>query len=419
VKFIRAAAGVLLTAAQVSAQADPAALVLINAAKAQILAELEKLGKYTCVQTVNRSRYEFFYNLGARCIIDAPRGKPERLLSWMDRYKLDVTISNQAEIFSWAGARQFESEDAQDIVGGGLTGTGDFGQFLVTIFSNTGPKITFLRMEQVDGRQLAAYRFEVPQPASTYEIRVGDNVAGGFVSYEGKLWVDPGTASLARMSIEVPNPPAKTYVCRLDTTIDYQHLKIGDSSVLLPALTTLRLWDADGTRLENRTTYSSCRAFGSESVFKPDVDATVQAAPSRPVVKAAPLQAGLSLKIQLRSKIDGETSFAGDSADGVLAEPLIGKDKKILVPAGALVQGRLVRLEQHFLPAEYWSVGLRFQSIMIDGSEVPLTLEAVTRSNAEKILNGVEERRQGIGVFLVRRPKLILDRAFVSDWKTK
>jgi len=415
VKFTGVAAGALLTAAQLAAQSDPAAL--LETAKAQILAELEKLTKYTCVQTVNRSRYEFFYNVASKCIMDAPPGKPPRLLSWMDRYKLDVTISNNAEIFSWAGARQFESEDAQEIVGGGLTGTGDFGQFLVTIFSKTGPKITYLRMEQIDSRQLAAYRFEVPQAASTYEIRIGDNVAGGVVDYEGKLWLDPKTASLVRMSIEVPNPPAKTYVCRLDTAIDYQHLKIGDSSVLLPELTTLRLWDADGTRFENRSTYSSCKTFGSESVFKPDVEATVQAAPVTPG-KAAPLEPGLSLKIQLRSKIDGESSFAGDSIEAELAEPLVGKNKKILVPAGALVQGRLVRLEQHFLPAEYWSVGLRFQSIVINGNEVPLRLDLVTKSNAEKILNGVDERRQSIGVLLVRRPKLLLDRTFLSEWRT-
>ena len=414
-KFIGVAAGVLLAAAQVAGQSNPA--TLLETAKAQIIAELEKLTKYTCVQTVNRSRYEFFYNVASKCVMDAPPGKPPRLLSWMDRYKLDVTISNKAEIFSWAGARQFESEDAQEIVGGGLTGTGDFGQFLVTIFSKSGPKITYLRMEQIDGRQLAAYRFEVPQGVSTYEIRVGDNAAGGFVDYEGKLWLDPKNASLVRMSIEVPNPPAKTYVCRLDTTIDYQHVKISESPVLLPELTTLRLWDSDGTRFENRSTYSSCKTFGSESVFKPDVEETAQAAPVNPV-KAPPLEAGLSLKIRLRSTIDGETSFAGDAVTAELAEPLIAKNKKVLVPTGALVQGRLVRLEQHFLPAEYWSIGLRFQSIVINGTEVPLKLEVVTRSNAEKILNGTDERRQNIGVFLIRRPKLQIDRAFVSDWKT-
>ncbi len=408
-------AALFVVATYLVGQSDPGAL--IESTRAQVLSDLQKLPKYTCVQTVNRARYEFVNNVPGRCVIDPRMARP---LAWMDRYKLDVTISENAEIFSWAGARRFEAEDAQDIVGGGLTGTGDFGQFLLTVFGKTGPRFTYLRTERVEGRELAAYRFEVPFAASTYEIRVGPKVeTGGVVEYEGKIWVDPKTGALVRMSIEVPNPPAKTEICRLDTTIDYSHVKIGDASVLLPSLTVLQLWDADGARLENRTTYSSCRAFGSESVFRADADeASDGAAPARVMSVGAALPAGLGVKILLRSKIDGETSFAGDAIEGEVVEAVLGRNKKVLIPVGALVEGRVVQLEQHFQPATYWSVGLRFQSVVVGGTESPVKLQLVTKNKAEQILNGAEERRAGVGVFLVRRARLVSDRSFVSEWKT-
>ena len=119
----------------VCGEIDPAAL--LNQARAKIVENVEKLPKYTCVRTVRRSRFEAVPAVRVSNCGDVQDSKiePRLTLAWTDRFKLDVTVSEGAEIFSWVGARRFQSEEVEKIVGGGMTGTGDFGPFLMSIFS--------------------------------------------------------------------------------------------------------------------------------------------------------------------------------------------------------------------------------------------------------------------------------------------
>jgi len=148
---------------------DPAAL--LNRARAKIVGNIGRLPKYTCLQTVHRSRYERFPRMrvtGCGHVEDAgAAAESEPMLAWADRLKLDVTVSGGTEIFSWAGAHHFETENVEKIVGSGLTGTGDFGSFLMNTFGTNGPKYEYLGVAlQTGGRQLAVYRYQVPLEAS-------------------------------------------------------------------------------------------------------------------------------------------------------------------------------------------------------------------------------------------------------------
>jgi hypothetical protein len=88
-----------------------------------------------------------------------------------------------------------------------------------------------------------------------------------------------------------------------------------------------------------------------------------------------------------------------------------------LVPKGASVHGRLVRFEQEHQPSSYFALGLKFDSIEVNGSEIPITLEPVTRR--KQILAGPIEKRQGIGMFMFKTGQLALDEKFVSEWRTE
>ena len=121
------------------AQIDNDALLL--KARTKVVESIAKLPKYTCVQTIHRSRFDPLYGSRKKgCShMEQDAGKRQsQWLAWTDQLRLDVTISDGAEIFSWAGAREFQSSDARDIAGNGLTSTGDFGHFLMTIFGNDG-----------------------------------------------------------------------------------------------------------------------------------------------------------------------------------------------------------------------------------------------------------------------------------------
>jgi len=392
---------------------DPAAL--LNQARAKIVANIEKLPKYTCLQTVHRFRFQMVPAVrvsGCGHVEDeGAMVQSQPMLAWADRLKLDVTVSEGAEIFSWAGARQFQSEDVEKIVGSGMTGTGDFGPFLMSIFGGGATAYDYLGLGLEDkGRSLASYRYHVPLSTSHYQMKVGPRPKDLVnMAYEGRFWIDPQNAELNRMTIEVPMPPRGSETCRIETTIDYQRARIGSSDFVLPQLTVLRLWATDAERLENRIEYASCHEFQSESVFRTDLDPTAIAAePSKTLVVIRP---GVTIKIALRSKIDSERAFAGDAIDGRLLNAI-----GTVIPKGAIVHGRIVRFEHEYQPSNYLALRLKFHSIEVNGTEVPLALIAVT--HGKQLLGGPLETRQGIGTYLFQNDRVVLDEKFVSEWKT-
>jgi len=409
-------AGVILGAVAsiaVCGEIDQAAL--LDRARAKIVENIERLPKYTCLQTVHRSRFQLFRavqvsSCGQVTVSSAAKIRPQLLLAWTDRFKLDVTVSDGAEIFSWAGARQFQSEDVEKIVGAGMAGTGDFGPFLMSIFGGSASAYDYLGLEQNKGREFAVYGYHVPVSTSHYQIKTGlqpeDRVN---MAYRGKFWIDPQNADLSRMTIEVPNPPRESQTCRIETTIDYQRARIGRSEFLLPQLTVLKMWDMEGERHENRIEYATCHEFQSESVFRTDLDDPTTASEGSKSPVAIP--PGITIKIALRSKIDSESSFAGDAIEGQSLNA-IGS----LAPKGAVVHGRIVRFGQELQPSAYYALGLKFHSIEVNGNEVPLTLKSVTRG--KQILTGPIEEDPGIGMFVFKTDRLALDQKFVSEWKT-
>jgi hypothetical protein len=145
-----------LCAESVCARTDGDAL--LREARTKIVESIAKLPRYTCIQTIRRSRFDPFYE-------SRKKGCGERQnvwLTWTDQLKLDVTISEGAEIFSWAGAREIQSPDAQTIAGNGLTSTGDFGHFLMTIFRSDDPLAhQYLGLERNHGQTVAVYQYRV------------------------------------------------------------------------------------------------------------------------------------------------------------------------------------------------------------------------------------------------------------------
>lgn len=409
------ATGAILAALPLAVCGEIDHVSLLNQARAKIVENIQRLPKYSCLQTVHRSRFQLFpavkvTSCGPAAISTVAKIRPQLMLAWTDRFKLDVTVSDGAEIFSWAGARQFQSEDLEKIVGAGMAGTGDFGPFLISIFGGSASKQEYLGLEPDKGRDLAVYRYHVPISTSHYQMKTGLQPEDrATMAYQGKFWIDPQNAELSRMTIEVPNPPRESQICRIETTIDYQRARIGRSDFLLPQLTVLKMWDMEGERHENRIEYATCHEFQSESVFRTDLETSAGAAemPKSPVA----IPAGITIKIVLRSKIDAESSFAGDAIEGLLLTA-IGS----LVPKGALVHGRIVRFEQEHQPSNYYALGLKFHSIEVNGSEVPLTLKSVTRG--KQILTGPIEEDRGIGMFMFKTDRLALDQKFVSEWRT-
>lgn len=397
---------------------DP--LALLNQARARIVESIRRLPKYTCVQTVRRFRFQAVAAAkGKGCGgVEDPDQRRQMTLLWTDRLKLDVTVAAGGEIFSWAGARSFQSDEVDSIVGGGMTGTGDFGPFLMSVFAANGSEYQYLGLRDEQGRSLAVYRYRVPLSASHYQVNVGPAPGDlSMMAYEGNFWIDPQTAGLSKMTIEVPDPPREAEICRAATTIEYRLSRIGGAEFVLPRLTVLEMWDMEGQRHENRVEYSACREFQTESVFRTDAAPPPgdSQAPKTPLV----MPPGIAIKIALNSTIDSETAFAGDPIEGQAIKAIRDRQKRVMVPEGAIVHGRIVRLERRYKPSAYFTLGLKFHSIDVHGIETPLRLQSVNQSKESRILLGPLEKREGTGVFVFRGDRLLLDRYFISDWKTR
>jgi hypothetical protein len=396
---------------------DPSAL--LNQARAKIVENIGRLPKYTCVQSVHRSTFEAIPAIQVNdCgYVRDPEIEPRLMLSLTDRFKLDVTVSEGAEIFSWVGARSFQSQDVDQIVGGGMTGSGDFGPFLISIFTGKGSEYRYLGPQQERGRTFAVYSYSVPLAFSGYQVKVGTRPEDrATMAYEGKFWIDPENAELSHLTIEVPNPPRHARMCRVETAIDYGRTAMGGFDFLLPRLTVLKMWDAEAQRSENKIEYSACQEFQTESVFRTDLEPS--AGNSAVTQKPVAIPPGLTIKIALRSRIDSESSFAGDAIEGQLLNA-IRAHGSVLVPAGAIAHGRIVRFERHYQPSNYFEMGLKFDSVEANGSEVPLVLETVPLSKGDRILADPLETRQGVGTFLFQTDRFALDQKFVSEWKTQ
>jgi hypothetical protein len=148
---------------------------LLKEARAKILEDISKLPNYTCIQTVRRSQFEAFSGLRTGCADwkDA-NGAPNESalkLGWTDQFKLEVTTSATGEIFSWPGARAFDVTDVQEVVGSGLTGTGDFEGFLQAIFGDEALSYQYLGIQQLNSRPAAAYRYHIPLSGSVLKVR--------------------------------------------------------------------------------------------------------------------------------------------------------------------------------------------------------------------------------------------------------
>src|SRR5882757_5565506 len=117
--------------------ADSPAQVLFNRVRENVRGALQRVPRYTCVQTISRTQNRPQYGarpnscpalLAARARLSSPS-----LLLWHDRLRLDVAVGEKSEMFSWAGARQFETNNLGDLAMSGSTGTGSFSSFLSSV----------------------------------------------------------------------------------------------------------------------------------------------------------------------------------------------------------------------------------------------------------------------------------------------
>lgn len=391
---------------RVEAVPDVDPVDLLMRLRDQVLEHAVRIPNHTCVETIERQRFEPVVGRSPKSCDNllAARKKPTyppRLrLDTSDRLRLDVAMAPDKEIYSWAGASRFEEVELDEWIPQGAIGTGPFASFLLATFESRTPRFVYEGDRAIDGRALMEYSFNVPKAQSQYRVKAGKEWV--ITGYTGNLLVDTKTGELIRLAIRTEELPSETSSCETDSSLEYGSVQLDGSDYLLPKITHQRFIGRDGAEDENIVTFSACRAYQAESTLTfgsgPGAGLAVGARPD-----SLDLSPGLSVTVDLGTPIDADRSAAGDQIDGRIAKPIVGARREILVPEGALVHGRLMRVEtRHSTPPEF-TVALRWEAIEVDGARVPLALRPERGAGSlAGIIPGRGLRQRGMTIELPR-----------------
>lgn len=424
----------VLIAGALSAQALPDPTQVLARARDQIVARRLHLPNYTCTQTVNRS-----YLRRAKQPVPFPscaQLRAERdsrnypvALYLTDRLRLDVKVSGGVEIGSWAGASQFDEKSIFDLVGRGPFGTGTLGPFLSDIFDNTGTSFAYSGAVLADAGELYQYGYQVPLSASHYLVHTGRDWQAA--AYEGQVGIDPTSFDLRHLVVRASDLPIEAEACEVTTSVDYATVHMSKGDFLLPQQSRLHIVTTSTNEDDVTSTYTGCREYQSEStIYFGDDPTAAEAGKKAAAVVPAELPPGLPISLALAEPIDTDVAAAGDVVLETVHKPVRVKgSKEVLIPAGAKVRGRIVKMQHWMMPPARFDIAIRLETWEAGGVSAPLYAEPDRSGPAPN--SGVP--RRGVPIYLppaaqsarvqtftvfTDQKRSVLPRGFESKWIT-
>ena len=197
--------------------------------------------------------------------------------------------------------------------------------------------------------------------------------------------------------------PPETMMCELSTTNEYQ----GENTLglLLPIVSRSHNIMRDTTETDRVTTLSNCReSTAPPSTREPDA--------------ALVLPERIPFELALATPIDTASAAAGDVISARLTGPLLGSSGKVLAPTGATATGRIVRMEHHLGPRNYFLVSMAFDTLQVSGAE--FRLYARSYWNGDAMLSRQEHEDGPMGTFLFPggTSRYVISAGHKSEWRT-
>jgi hypothetical protein len=352
---------------------DPAAV--LQRTGERLLADLQRMPRYTCVQTINRTYYDAqpqSRRPACSVLIEAHAARKHKLrtLGW-DRLRMDVALVEGNSVYSWVGAPKFSDDTLDTLAGHGPMGSGDFGVFLSEILLRT--TMVFQREQVIDGRRLLEYSYEMPIHKSIYRVKTSDGWAP--IAYSGTLLLDPATSDIAKLIVRTVELPPESAACQAISEVSYGRASIHERMVLVPHETRLYAINLSGEESLSQTSFANCREYTStvRLLFDDPKGPAEPAAKTGPSPEpASPLPAGLQFEARIITPIDSDTAAAGDPIEAVLRSPIRDKNKTVIAPVGAHLHGRLRSVKWWTEPADHFQIVVQFESVETGGRNVPL-----------------------------------------------
>jgi hypothetical protein len=224
-----------------------------------------------------------------------------------------------------------------------------------------------------------------------------------------------------------PLPPGSS-MCQLESALEYHSVRIGDGDVLLPRQGQLEIVMDNGRETTNLTTFADCREYQAESEMRFDTNPNVDGAAVKPVVRTPlALPIGLPVVLALVDPIDTGTAAAGDPVSAKVMKPVRrSASGDILIHPGAIVRGRITRLERHIQPEPYFLIAMSFNRLVRGDISSPFAAKYDSNPElARKLGAELHSRSRGlefwdVGTFLFpsTKPTYVLPAGWESKWET-
>jgi hypothetical protein len=343
----------------------------LAAVRQKVMATIDRLPKYLCTETIDRLTLlpEQIVDSHASC---ADVARSRKSAKWKvykersDRLRLDVAVSRSGgEMYSWVGEDRFQNRSLADLAGSGATSTGAFGDLLRALFGTDAGSFTFDGEKNVDHRELIQFSFRVSLSKSLLTTR--NKTYHATIPYYGQLLADPDTFDLVRLIVRSDELPEQLHACKETTILDFSNVRLNDAEFLLPQTALFSVQIDDGKEYENRTLFSSCREFvGKSTLVFDSIGADPQESNKRGAPGSVYIPAGLHFVVALSSPIETATAAAGDTVTATLTGP-IRNGTRVLASKGAIVTGRIVKVERQYQPPS-WTIVMHLETIQNDAT---------------------------------------------------
>ena len=321
-----------LAGSRAAAQQDGAAEAAIQKLQLQAVASLDNDRAFR--QTVRRFR----------------RLPGDRGFEPLDTIRVDAAVESGVPRFSWPGENRFESYSLAQILNGPTTEAGSLTLHIRSFLLAGEAELEPRGEEQIAGRAALGFELAVPAEKSSFTIRVGETEAA--LAYRGSIWIDRETGDLIRIEGRV-DKDQRVKITRITDRMDFHRVRVGIADLVLPASAELMIEDIFGGAKRNQAVYEDYRPY------KPTPADANQSAPIA-------LPSGLTIRVKLQDAIDSDLAAVGDPVQAVVSGNA-KKDKKVWVPKGAIVTGRIHHLQRIVEPMTHYVLGLTFSVVRIEG----------------------------------------------------
>jgi hypothetical protein len=336
----------LLLATSAVAQDDFDRVLQLARTRQRMAQSLTHLPDFTCVATAQRSVQK--------------AGRAD--FKVIDTLRYEIAHAGGTELWSWPGASKFEDKPVAAMISSGAISQGEFSLHARSVFTGGYANVKFAGVEELAGRKTLRWDYNVPMFASGWTISANGQSAPA--ASRGSFWADADTLEVVRLEVRSEGLPLDFPISSAVNTVDYARIRIGSSNILLPQTARLYLEHSSGERRRNFTEFSHCRQYAGTSAI------SFETAPaSTREVLAEPAQAteislppGISVPVKLKSQIDSANAVVGDLVEGIIDADLDDR-QVVLVPKGAVITGRLRRMEKYSDPSPYFLVGIEFDDI--------------------------------------------------------